>query len=456
MAPLVMHLKRCLSGCRFFAPEATVVVAVSTGVDSMTLLTALQDLLPASQIVVAHVNHHLRAQSLQEEQYLRAYCQEHGLRLAVDEWQKHPEHGLEAAGRAERYRFFKKVLQKSQSHILLLAHQRDELFETIMMQLLRGGRIEQLTGIQPARNFDHGRAMILRPWLDISKADLIAFAHERSVKWFEDVTNHQEGTLRNRFRNRYIPELLQENPGLVDHVLDYRSQLADLLAIKNAYLDDLWPRLIVDEQLQLKFWETLSQPVQRAVLNRWLDRAGVYRLGTEELATIHTWLVNPEKPSGHLKINAQNELIKNYSTAKIQNVPELVMNHEPFVETVVKFGHWKRLRTAGKCLVSQTPLEKQAPVAEIWLRDDQLPLKWRLARSKDQLRLKNGGHQSVRRLLINAKIARAQRAEVVVLADAHDEVLWVPGVKSAWLDRKSFATQPAVVAYLYRRKRIQK
>ncbi len=229
-----------------------------------------------------------------------------------------------------------------------------------------------------------------------------------------------------------------------------------MLAIKNAYLDDLWPRLIVDEQLQLKFWETLSQPVQRAVLNRWLDRAGVYRLGTEELATIHTWLVNPEKPSGHLKINAQNELIKNYSTAKIQNVPELVMNHEPFVETVVKFGHWKRLRTAGKCLVSQTPLEKQAPVAEIWLRDDQLPLKWRLARSKDQLRLKNGGHQSVRRLLINAKIARAQRAEVVVLADAHDEVLWVPGVKSAWLDRKSFATQPAVVAYLYRRKRIQK
>ncbi len=81
-----------------------------------------------------------------------------------------------------------------------------------MMQLLRGGRIEQLTGIQPARNFDHGRAMILRPWLDISKADLIAFAHERSVKWFEDVTNHQEGTLRNRFRNRYIPELLQD-PG---------------------------------------------------------------------------------------------------------------------------------------------------------------------------------------------------------------------------------------------------
>ena len=92
----------------------------------------------------------------------------------------------------------------------------------------------------------------------------------------------------------------------------------------------------------------------------------------------------------------------------------------------------------------------------MWLHEDQLPLKWRVQQAHDQLRLKNGGHQSVRRLLINSKLASNQRQQVVVLADAFGQVLWVPTLKTSWLDRTPFANQPAVVTYLYRRKRKSK
>ena len=79
------EFKRHLGRGRFFDKNDRVVVAVSTGVDSMVLLALLQEL-PASlrpQIIVAHVNHRLRKQSEEEEQFIRDYCEDHRLKLVV-------------------------------------------------------------------------------------------------------------------------------------------------------------------------------------------------------------------------------------------------------------------------------------------------------------------------------------------------------------------------------------
>ena len=94
---LHLTVKRCLERYRFFSLKQPLVVAVSTGVDSMALLHVLGSLLSADQLVVAHVNHHLRAQSQQEEQFLRQQCQQMGVQLYVDQWKNHPQHGIENA-----------------------------------------------------------------------------------------------------------------------------------------------------------------------------------------------------------------------------------------------------------------------------------------------------------------------------------------------------------------------
>lgn len=457
MAPLVQRVQRCLNGCRFFNSRSTVVVAVSTGVDSMTLLTALEKLLAADRIVVAHVNHHLRKQSQVEEEYLRKYCQARGLKLMVDQWQTHPRHGIEAAARDERYRFFKQVLNATGAQILMLAHQRDELVETMMMQALRGGRIDQLLGIPEKRLFNDGHAEILRPWLGVGKEQLIDFAKQERVTWYEDASNQEDETLRNRFRHHYLPEMTRENPRFEDHCLQYRDQLADLLAVKDDYLSLIWPRLFSDGQLQLKDWWKLSDATQRAVLTKWLNQAGFFDMTADMLIELQHWLINREKPSGQLKIGPETVLLKNYYLAVIKNVHDLPANHGTNAETVVKFDQWKRLNTDGECLISQQDKVKTlTPIAEMWLHSDQLPLKWRPVRAHDYIRLKDGGHQSVRRLLINQKLAKSLRSQVMVLADAKGEVLWVPFLKTSWLDRRLFASQPAVVIYLYQRKRIQK
>ena len=85
MADLQQAFERHLVRSRFFATQDKVVVAVSTGVDSMVLLDLLQHL-PLKyrpQIIVAHMNHELRKQSQLEERFIRQYCKQNDLKLAV-------------------------------------------------------------------------------------------------------------------------------------------------------------------------------------------------------------------------------------------------------------------------------------------------------------------------------------------------------------------------------------
>ena len=98
-----LTMERSPLGSRFFSSSNTLVVAVSTGVDSMVLLDLLQNLpkLRRHRLIVAHVNHHLRTQSTAEEAFLRTYCRQRNLPLEVAQWAvaEHPAKGIEAAAR---------------------------------------------------------------------------------------------------------------------------------------------------------------------------------------------------------------------------------------------------------------------------------------------------------------------------------------------------------------------
>ena len=55
--------------------DAHIIVAVSTGIDSMTLLHSLLNQYRDTYLTCVHVNHGLRAQSVEEEIFLNEYCQ---------------------------------------------------------------------------------------------------------------------------------------------------------------------------------------------------------------------------------------------------------------------------------------------------------------------------------------------------------------------------------------------
>ena len=435
--PLQITVKRCLQRYRFFDCSTPLVVAVSTGVDSMVLLDLLQRVTAKQRIVVAHVNHHLRKQSVQEEEYLRQYCEKHQLQLYVDQWVHHPEHGIETAARNERYQFFAKVVQRVGASLLLTAHHENDLAETMLMKLVRTGDLQELIGIKESRPFHE--AQIIRPLLAVPKSQLIQYAEHHGIRWFEDATNQEDDTFRNRVRHHYLPALQQENPQLLDHMYRLHSELGELLDFQQEEADAHAKTVFTEDGLKLREYQKCVPVLRRWLLRKWLNQHHWYNVSLLELKQADHWLMNQQKPTGEYQVGTAVQLIKNYSNVQLQKVRKSAKKNVKITDFMVEFDHWYT-DTNGDCFgVFSQPVGKVQ--AKVWLTDNQLPLRVRTWRPNDEVRLKNGHHQKVRRILIDQKVPQSMRPLQLVVVDHQDQVLWVVNRKTAWLDRRTIRDQ---------------
>lgn len=436
MLTILDRFKRDLQGDRFFATTPVAIVAVSAGVDSMTLLTMMQQLpFPHPLIVVAHVNHELRSQSIEEEKFLRCYCRQHGLTLAVAHWDRdrHPDHGIEEAGRRFRYRFFARLMKQYGAGVLLTAHHQDDQAETILMKLTRGGEIDTIAGLQKRRPFAGG--YLLRPCLDFTKKELRQYARENHVRWYEDVTNADLTIQRNRYRHRILPALKRENPRVVDHLSEFHDQLVTLLRFRDEELNRLMKKCVQDGKLILPAYQRLSSNAQQLVLVAWLKQLGLINLKKALLQELLALIDNPQKPQAQMSLPQNHLLVKTYSYLIVTRPAKEKKRAQQREGAVLKLGQWFSTRE-GQIAVQSCRLAdlNGQLVAKMWLRPDQLPLSIRQWQRGDRLRLRNGHHQRVSRILIDQHVPANVRHSQQVLVDRHDRVLWVIGRKTAWYD----------------------
>jgi len=426
----IQTFNRQLALQKLLQPQKTVVVAVSTGVDSMVLLELLQQL-PLRQrprIIVAHVNHHLRTQSRVEADYLATYCREHQLTLALADWlvADHPVSGVEAAARQFRYQFFTKVMNNYQAAAVLTAHHANDQVETYLMKLARGGDIAQLTGIAASRPFATGQ--LVRPLLTWSKATLREYAVQHQLTFYEDVTNQDVQLTRNRIRQRVVPELAKVNPQLLTHVAAYQQQLADLLAAKQQMVLTLLPT-IQDSTAALVIanWQQVPSQWQTAVLSEWLHTRTSQLFSEVKLAPLVHWLQNLPRSTGVFQLNGTWELTKNSGIVDVTVMKKRGKKLMPCEKIMVDLDQWQKItatQVAG--VFTKSSSDRAQP---FWLRESDWPLMLRPWQSTDRITLKGGGHQTVRRILINQKVPVELRSQVMVLVSAQENVLWVVGYK---------------------------
>ena len=125
----------------------TIVVGCSAGPDSMCLLHLLKEKTNYN-IICCHINHNVRKQSAEEEEYLKKYCQEKNITFEcykITNWQ---ENNFENEARKKRYKFYEEILNKYHTKYLFLAHHGDDLIENILMKISRGCNIEGYLGIK--------------------------------------------------------------------------------------------------------------------------------------------------------------------------------------------------------------------------------------------------------------------------------------------------------------------
>ncbi|MFC0424771.1 tRNA lysidine(34) synthetase TilS [Lactiplantibacillus plajomi] len=442
----MQQFNRQLAAAGLLDPTKTVVVAISTGVDSMVLLTLLQRL-PTQQrpqLVVAHVNHQLRAESDAEAAYLQRYCDDHDLTLRVTRWPQaqHPQTGVEAAGRKFRYQFFADVMRASGAVALLTAHHANDQAETFLMKLARGGDLAQLTGIAGQRPFTVGQ--LVRPLLTWPKAALYAYADRQRVRFFEDATNQDVSFTRNRIRHRVVPELTTVNPEFLGHVAGYERQLATLLAAQKQMVAQLLPTVLTSNtKLQLQAWAALPTLWQAPVFREWLQQRTGQLYSLAKLAPWQRWLVNTNQPTGRRQLDADFDLVKTVDMIDVSPHKKRVKKLMPAEKIMVDLNQWQKI-TAGQTVgVFASPPGFAAQPFRLAAND--WPLSWRPWQPDDRVTLRGGGHQSVRRILINHKVPRAARHQVMVLVNATGDVLWVVGHKFTYRKRE-FGTQTVFLA----------
>lgn len=211
--------------CGFWQSNSRILLAISGGVDSMVLLSLMEKVAAkrAITLAVAHVNHQLREESAAEEAFLRNYCAQAGIAFYSRRWEEPATTGLEEAARKFRYHFFREVMTEQGYDRLMTAHHSDDQLETMLMKMVRAGNLQTAGGIKAQQNFAKGR--LVRPLLTFAKEELVAYAQQHQLVYFEDVTNTLLDVQRNRLRHQVVPLLKAENPQVLAHFNQLAQQI---------------------------------------------------------------------------------------------------------------------------------------------------------------------------------------------------------------------------------------
>src|SRR5882672_395858 len=174
------------------------VVAVSGGVDSMVLLDLVSQL-PVLSLVVAHFDHGVRPDSIEDRQLVEQTAKTYGLPFVYDTAALGPSASEDAARRA-RYAFLHKVRTEQGAQGIILAHHQGDVVETMLLNLIRGTARRGLSSLQSTSE-------LVRPLLNNTKSELQQYAEQQGVAWREDSTNTDPKYLRNYLRQHIIPKL---------------------------------------------------------------------------------------------------------------------------------------------------------------------------------------------------------------------------------------------------------
>ena len=252
-------------------------IAFSGGLDSTVLLHLLAQLrktesLPA--LSALHIHHGLQAAAEAWPQHCQSVCDALGVPLQVVRVQVQSGASIEQAARDARYAAFVEATQADE--LLLTAQHRDDQAETLLFRLLRGAGVRGLCGMPRQRPL--GRGHLVRPLLDIPRAELEAYASEHRLHWIEDPTNQDRQFSRNYLRHQVFPVLASRWPQAAatmsrsaEHLNEAQGLLDELAEI------DLSQALNASEfdwlglpSLELAPLAKLSDARQRNALSHWL------------------------------------------------------------------------------------------------------------------------------------------------------------------------------------------
>jgi tRNA(Ile)-lysidine synthase len=301
---IITRVAQTISRHALLTPGETVVVGVSGGPDSLVLLHLLHTL-GRWRLHVATLDHGLRgAAGADDTAFVRDTAAAWGLpatmgQVDVPAMAQSLRLNVEAAARQARYAFLRRVAQQIGAAKIAVGHTQDDQAETVLMHLIRGSGLDGLRGMLPAAPLDEsvvlveaiydGRGvlqyaptnhvpMLVRPLLDVSRAEIEAYVTENHLNPRHDTTNDDLTYARNRVRHAVLPLLADMNPNIratLARMADaLREDAALIRQMGEAALARVWQDISSDAVwLDRAAWATLARAEKR-----WVIRLAVMRI----------------------------------------------------------------------------------------------------------------------------------------------------------------------------------
>ena len=229
-----------------------IVLGVSGGPDSIAMLNILNDIKNDDNInlnfsiVVAHINHLIREEAKQDEEYVKEFCKERNIEfysksIDVQKIANTNKIGTEEAGRNVRYEFFDEVLIKTNSNKIAIAHNKNDKIETIIMHILRGSGINGLKGIEPKRE------KYIRPLIECERNQIEEYCQKENLNPRIDKTNFENIYTRNKIRNVVIPYIKKE---FNENIINTMDRFSNLITEEDEYIENQVKDIFNDIKLE--------------------------------------------------------------------------------------------------------------------------------------------------------------------------------------------------------------
>ncbi|GAB0266486.1 tRNA lysidine(34) synthetase TilS [Staphylococcus pseudintermedius] len=394
-----------------------IVVAVSTGIDSMVLLHQLlyDETLTYRQLTCLHVHHGLREASEQEATFIQHYCEQHDIpfymkRLDLSDVVAEGR-SIQNDAREMRYQWFDTMMHQLDADGLLTAHHEDDQVETIFYRLFTGKSTRSSLGMSTIEARNGYR--LYRPLLNTSKHVIRAYQQQHDVPYFEDTSNASNTYVRNDIRNRILPQI-DENAHLKSQqLLKLKAWYDEAFMLMQHEVDNFIERFVTTN--------AHSFTVSRYAFNALTYHVKILTLDTllhqfEDTVTISErayadWLQKLAGPVAQTQLMHTNQWHADIVYDKLVIMAPMQKSLDTYTIQVTEAGTYR-----FGCYDVQITDMTDLPGSKLCIRSRQ---------PGDRIARHDGHHKKVSRLMIDAKVPAYLRAQIPIIETTHGDILAV-------------------------------
>lgn len=387
------------------------ILSVSGGVDSMSLLSYLNNKTNYN-LVVVHFNHLTRKENIDEERLVKGYCDENKIPFYRFKL-KIKTGNFQSKAREKRLSLLKQIAIKYSSPYILTAHHLDDLIETILMRAYRGNHVLSLYGFEKISNEEN--FTFVKPFLTVEKSAIESYAKTSNTKFIEDPTNLENIYFRNRIRNIVIPQLKKDNPDFNDKMLNIYYFLLNL---KESIRKETLLFLNKNETINLKDFSYLDNLVKEDIITYLLNNKKISS-SSSKLQKIFKAILN-SKPNLTIPITSNYNFIKSYDKGYID------YNRKPIFEAKqLKLDQIIKINNDFSIIYTKKKPKNTNNWSVLWYNDLMMPMCVRQRKNGDKLAF-HYGTKKLKDFFIDEKIPIQERESSLIVTDRDDNILWIP------------------------------